>query len=107
MERLRELAPLFVGLVLPPIIMLAQRADWSGARKFTVALLPALALGLATSALAGELAAGWPDGAIAVMVDTALVFTGAQLAYRYFWKATLEARLVRGVRVSEQRLRGR
>ncbi|HEY7982710.1 MAG TPA: hypothetical protein VID73_00995 [Ktedonobacterales bacterium] len=101
------MAPLFVGLVLPPIVMLAQRADWSGARKFTVAFLPALVLGLATSAMAGELAAGWPDGAIAVVIDTALVFTGAQLAYRYFWKATLEARLVRGVRTAEERLRGR
>jgi hypothetical protein len=107
MEMLREVAPLLIGLVLPPIVMLALRADWPGARKFTVALLPALALGVATSAFAGELAAGWPDGAVAVMIDTALVFTGAQLAYRFFWKAALEARLVRGVRVSEQRLRAR
>jgi hypothetical protein len=103
MEMLREVAPLLVGLVLPPIVMLALRADWSGAHKFTVALLPVLVLGVATSAFAGELAAGWPDAAIAVMIDTALVFTGAQLAYRYFWKAALEARLVRGVPTAEQR----
>jgi hypothetical protein len=107
MDMLREIAPLLVGLVLPPIVMLALRADWSGTRKFTVAFLPALALGAATSAFAGEMAAGWPDAAIAVMIDTALVFTGAQLAYRYFWKAALEARLVRGVRSAEERMRVR
>ena len=107
MDMLREIAPLLVGLVLPPIVMLALRADWSGTRKFTVAFLPALALGVATSAFAGELAAGWPDAAIAVMIDTARVFSGAQLAYRFFWKAALEARLVRGVRTAEQHLRAR
>lgn len=107
MEVFREMAPLFVGLVLPPIVMLALRADWSGARKFTVAFLPALMLGVATSAFAGELAAGWPDAAIAVMIDTALVFTGAQLAYRFFWKAALETRVVRGVPTAEQRMRAR
>jgi hypothetical protein len=107
MDMLREIAPLLVGLVLPPIVMLALRADWSGARKFTVAFLPALALGAATSAFAGELAAEWPNAAVAIMIDAALVFTGAQLAYRFFWKAALEARLVRGVRTAEERVHTR
>jgi hypothetical protein len=107
MDMLREVSPLLVGLVLPPIVMLALRADWSGARKFTVAFLPALVLGAATSAFAGEMAMGGPDVAIAVMIDTALVFTSAQLAYRYFWKAALEARLVRGVHAAEGRQRTR
>jgi hypothetical protein len=95
MDLLRETAPLLVGLIVPPIVMLAIRPGWSGRAKFLAAFLPALILGFCSSALAGELTAGMPDGLIAIIIDTALVYTGSQLAYRLFWKPALEARVQR------------
>lgn len=94
-DALRETAPFLVGLLLPPVVMLAMRPDWSGRARFLADLLPALVLGICTSALAGELLAGMPDGLIAVLIDTSLVFTGSQLAYRLAWKPLLETRLSR------------
>jgi len=93
MDLLRETAPFLVGMIVPPLAMLAIRTTWSGQLKFLIAFLPALILGFCTSALAGELAGGMPDGLIAVIIDTSLVFTGSQLAYRLFWKPILEERL--------------
>jgi hypothetical protein len=95
MDLLRETAPFLIGMIIPPVIMLAIRPSWSGQAKFLSAFLPALVLGFCTSALAGELTAGLPDGLIAVIIDTSLVYTGSQLAYRLFWKPTLETRIQR------------
>ena len=95
MDLLRETAPFLIGLIVPPLVMLVIRTTRSGQRKFLAAFLPALVLGFCASILAGELAAGMPDGLIAVMMDTALVYTGSQLAYRLFWKSALEGRLQR------------
>ena len=100
-DALRETAPLLVGLLLPPLVMFAIRPHWSGRARFLAALLPALVLGICTSALAGELLAGMPDGLIAVLIDTSLVFTGSQLAYRLIWKPLLEPRTFRGPGRSE------
>jgi hypothetical protein len=88
--------------------MLAMRPGWSGRAKFLAAFLPALVLGICTSALAGELLAGMPDGLIAVIIDTSLVFTGSQLAYRLAWKPLLESRMSQVAPRSEmQRVRVR
>jgi len=95
MDLLRELAPFLVGMVIPPIIMLVIRSTWSGLFKFAATFLPALVLGIITSAWAGELAGEMPDSLIAIIIDTSLVYTGSQLAYRLLWKPALEARLVR------------
>lgn len=96
MELLRETAPFLIGLLVPPIITLALRKSYSGQIKFIAAFLPALVLGFCTSALAGELTVGMPDGLIAVVIDTSLVYMGSQLAYWLFWKPVLEERLLRG-----------
>ena len=93
MEALREVAPFLIGVALPPFVMLIVHKHWPGRSKFAVVFVAALALGILTSFFAGELLGGMPDGLIAVMIDTSLVFTGSQLAYRLFWKAALEARL--------------
>ena len=95
MDLLRETAPFLIGMIVPPIILLVIRPGWSGQSKFLAAFLPALVLGFLTSALAGELTTGMPDGLIAVIIDTSLVYTGSQLAYRLFWKPLLEARIQR------------
>ena len=94
MDFLREIGPFLIGLLVPPIIMLVTvRTNWTGQLKFMAALMPALVLGFCTSALAGELMLGMPDGLIAVVVDTALVYTGSQVAYWFVWKPVLEGRL--------------
>jgi|SRR5579864_5752729 len=92
-DALRETAPFLIGLLVPPLVMLATRPGWSGRAKFLAAFLPALVLGFCTSALAGELLVGMPDGLISVLIDTSLVFAGSQLAYRLAWKPLLEPRL--------------
>src|SRR5690348_6545514 len=89
-EMMREFAPFLVGMVLPPLVMLAVRTSHSGLFKFALAFLPALLLGFCTSLFAGELAQPTPDALMSVIIDTSLVFTGSQLAYRLFWKALLE-----------------
>src|SRR5260370_8336350 len=94
---LREVGPFLVCLILPPLLMLIMRQHWSGLRKFAVIFAPALLLGVITSAWAGELAAGMPDALISVVIDTSLVYTGTQVAYRLIWKPLLAARLARGV----------
>ncbi len=104
MDLLRETAPFLIGMILPPVIMLVTRSTWSGQAKFLAAFLPALMLGFCASALAGELTAGMPDGLIAVIIDTALVYTGSQLAYRLFWKPTLEARIQRALAPEVERV---
>src|SRR5262245_7167105 len=83
-EMLREFAPFVIGTILPPLVMLAMRASWSGRTKFVLAFLPALVLGFCTSLFAGELAGDIPEGLMAIIIDTSLVFTGSQLAYRFF-----------------------
>jgi len=93
MDLLRETAPFLIGMIVSPIILLAVRPGWAGQSKFLAAFLPALVLGFLTSALTGELTTGMPDGLIAVIIDTSLVYTGSQLAYRLFWKPTFEARI--------------
>ena len=93
MELVREMAPILLGMLVPPIIMLVLRASWSGQFKFMAAFVPALILGVCTSVLAGELASGMPDALIAVIIDTSLVYTGSQLAYWLFWKPISEKRL--------------
>lgn len=106
MEMLREAAPFLIGLILPPMVMVAIRTNWSGGRKFATAFAPALLLGFCTSVLAREWIAGVPEGLMAVVIDTSLVYTGSQVAYRLFWKPALEARLQRGdVKLAPQRVR--
>jgi len=106
MDMLREAAPFLVGMLLPPIVMLAIRANWSGLPKFVAAFLPALVLGFCTSLLAGELAGSPTDGLIAVMIDTSLVYMGSQLAYWLVWKPALKGRLQRSAVSATDRVRG-
>jgi glucose-6-phosphate-specific signal transduction histidine kinase len=39
MDLLRETAPFLIGMILPPIIMLAIRHGWSGQTRFLAAFL--------------------------------------------------------------------
>jgi hypothetical protein len=105
MDLLRETAPFLVGLLVPPLIMLAISAKWPGQSKFLAALLPALFLGICTSFLAGELAAGFPDGLISILIDTSLVYLGSQVAYRFFWKPVFEPHLQRDASPVAERIR--
>lgn len=106
MDFLREIGPFLIGLLVPPIVMLySARTAWTGQLKFMAAFMPALILGFCTSALAGELMAGMPDGLIAVVIDTALVYTGSQVAYWFFWKPVVESYAQRQVVLEKKRVR--
>ncbi len=98
-EMIRETAPFLVGILLSPALMIALRPQWSSTLRFAVTFLCALVIGVLTSWLAGELIAGPfdPDSWIAIMIDTSLVMTGSQLAYRFVWKPLLGARFHRAV----------
>jgi hypothetical protein len=100
MDLLREIAPFLVGLLVPAVLLLARSVNWPGQVRFIAALVAALILGVITSALVGELAAGPPDSSVSVLIDTSLVYTGSQVAYRFVWRPVLEARL-RAVTVPE------
>jgi len=95
MDLLRETAPFLIGLIVPPILILARPATWPGLYKFAAAFVTAAVLGACVSALAGELAAGMPDALIAILIDTSLVYAGSQVAYWIVWKPALEERLQR------------
>jgi len=105
MELLRETVPFLVGLIVPPLVMLVIHAPWSGQRKFLATFLSALILGACASALAGELVGGLAGALIVAMIDTALVYTGSQVAYWLFWKPALEARLQRAITPRAERVR--
>jgi hypothetical protein len=93
-DALRETAPFLVGLIVPPILMLARSTSWPSQVRFVVVVLVALVLGFLTSALVGELAAGPPDSLISVLIDSSLALTGSQVAYRFAWRPLLERRAV-------------
>lgn len=103
MDFLRELAPFLVGMIIPPVIMLVLRKHWSSLLKFSLVLVPALLIGLFTSAWAGELAQAFPDNLVSVLIDTSLVYLGSQVAYRFVWKPVLQARLERRAEVAAQK----
>lgn len=106
MELLREAAPFLVGMVmLPPLVALVVRASWSGQAKFATSFVPALVLGICVSALAGELALDLPEAVMAVIIDTSLVYTGSQLAYRLFWKSAFAAFAQRNAPLAPERVR--
>lgn len=98
-DMIRELAPFGVGILLSPALMILFRPQWSTMLRFTLTALCALVIGAFTSWLAGELIAGLldPDSLIAIVIDTSLVMTGSQLAYRFVWKPLLGARFQRAV----------
>lgn len=105
MELTREFAPFLLGVVVPPIVMIAVRGGWAGGTKFTLTFVTALVLGAGVSFFAGELASGLPTALIAVMIDTSLVYTGSQLAYWSFWRPVLEPRLHSEPALAKRRVR--
>src|SRR5579859_506236 len=94
METIREAAPFLVGMMLPPFLMLLMNPAWSKMGKFAASILPALLVGGTFSVLAGEvIGIDLPEAVIALIIDTSLVYTGSQVAYRLAWKGLLEEKL--------------
>lgn len=89
MEVLHEAWPVLAGMFLPPLVYLATRSRMTS-RSF---LLPALALGLCASLLAGEVSVSVASAAVHIVFDTALALVGSYVSYRFFWRQILKARL--------------
>ena len=94
MEMLREVAPVLVGLMLSPALMLLMQPAWRLMAKVVAFLGPVIAVGATISLMAGELTGTpFPEPLFAVALDSLLVGVGAVVAYRFVWKRVLETRL--------------
>lgn len=89
MEVLHEAWPVLAGMFLPPLAALATRSR----PTWLSYVLPALALGICASLLAGELSISIASGALHVAFDTFLALAGSLLSYRAFWRQILKTRL--------------
>ena len=89
MEALREIVPFFVGLVLPPIIMLLSRFLHLKRMNVLASFVLSLLVGCCVSFFAGELAGDLPEVLMSIIIDTSLVYTGSQLTYHLLWKPLL------------------
>lgn len=93
MEALREIVPFFIGLVVPPVIMLFSHVLRLSRVNTLFSFILALLIGCCVSFFAGELAGDLPEALMAVIIDTSLVYTGSQAAYFLLWKPLLAHRL--------------
>jgi hypothetical protein len=89
MDTLREFAPLLLGILISPVLGWIYR-NTSETTRFAGYFFPSLILGAFTSFFAGELV-NLTDGSIAIMIDTALIFTGTTVAYYALWSPLLGA----------------
>lgn len=93
MDVLREIAPFFVGLVLPPVIMLLSRFLRLKRANLLFSFVLSILVGCCVSFLAGELVGDLPEVLMSIIIDTSLVYTGSQATYHLLWKPLL-ARLL-------------
>jgi len=92
LEILREGAPFLVGMLVPLAIALITRIPLAARFKSVVLVVVTLLVGASASFLNGEFAGGLPDALMAIIIDSSLVYTGSQLAYRIAWKPLLASR---------------
>lgn len=88
MEVLHEAWPALAGMFLPPLLYLASRSRMTRLSY----LLPALALGICASLLAGEISINLASAALHISFDTTLAIAGSYLSYRLFWRQILKSR---------------
>ena len=93
MELFHEALPFLIGLVLPLLTIVLLFLLRLERFQLPVAFVAALIVGSCVSLFSGELAQGFGDGMMAVIIDTSLVYTGSQLTYYLIWKPLLESRL--------------
>jgi hypothetical protein len=89
MEVLHEAWPVLAGMFLPPLVALATRSR----PTWLSYVLPALALGICASLLAGEISFSIGSAALHIGFDSFLALTGSYLSYRAFWRQILKTRL--------------
>jgi hypothetical protein len=90
---IREFAPVLLGSVIAPALILLFRKAQEHTR-FLGSFLPAILLGACTSFFAGELVTP-TGGAIAVMIDSSLVFTGITASSYLIWGPAIQSFIAR------------
>ena len=89
METIRELIPFVLGaLVVPLITRLSPINKTKSLVQLAIVLLVSAVVGFLGSALVGEQIASnmLPERVVALVIDTSLAYTGAQIADVIFWK---------------------
>jgi hypothetical protein len=89
MEVLREIVPFFVGLILPPVIMLLSRFLHLRSMNVPFSFFVSILVGCCVSFFAGELSGAVPEALMSIIIDTSLVYTGSQATYYLLWKPLL------------------
>jgi hypothetical protein len=93
-DLVKEVIPFGVGFILlSPILMLIMRPNWSSPTKWAASLIASVMGGASISFIMGELAGELPIAVVAILIDTALVYTGSQIAYWLVWRSIGEGRL--------------
>lgn len=95
MEELKESAPFIIGLFLPLPLLFIVRSAWSSLLKFVMVFGSAVVVGFFVSLIMGELIGnGIPEGIMALVIDSSLVYAASQIAYRFFWQPVVKPRLL-------------
>ncbi len=89
MEVLHEAWPVLAGMFLPPLVYFATRSRMT----LLAFVLPAVALGLCASFLAGEISGSVGSTLAHVGIDAALTILGSYLSYRLFWRQIFTTKL--------------
>lgn len=93
MEMFREVVPSLIGLALPPAMTFLSHLLRIERLNALLSFVLALLVGSCVSFFIGELAGSIAESFIAIIIDTSLVYTGSQAAYRLWWKPLLATRL--------------
>lgn len=94
MEAIRELIPFVLGaLVIAPILGLSPLGKTKTLVHMLVLLILSAVVGFLGSTLVGEQqpVIDLPERVVALVIDTSLAFTGAQVADAFVWKRLLAA----------------
>ena len=96
MEAIRELIPFILGAMITPVILrLIRASNRSSVAQLAITLVLSAGVGYVGSLVVGEQqpVIDLPERVVALVIDTSLAFTGAQIVDQVIWKRGLAQRL--------------